>query len=108
MSLFDEAVKSDPGEDQVQPVAEPVTSSGEEKSVNPLIPDDSTDEEKIAAHTVGSEDEETPNAIGLEMASGAEYGPSDPAVNQFCEIVASIVARVSRGTESARKENTKE
>ena len=100
MSLFDAAANSDLVEDQVQPIAVPTTYMSEEGLATSLISNDSPEEEIIPAQKVGSKEEATCSVTDLEMIPRAEYGLSDPAVNQFCEIAASIVARVAYGTPS--------
>ena len=100
MPLFE--AREEPGsrcdrevEDQVKSVPNSSSSWYQDESGSIGKSQESGKEGTVLAETAGSERKVVSKMNSLEKAHGAEYGQPDPAVDQFCELVAKIVARMA-------------
>ena len=79
---------------------------------NELRSSDGRGDEKVEAaidtETGRSEDQGGSPMTCLENGSAPEYGLPDPAAEEFCELVARIVARMGRATEPVEEEQRQE
>ena len=113
MPLFE--AKEEPGgrcdrevEDQVDSVRNSFSLGHRDESGSIGNSQESANEGTVLAETAGLEKKVVSIENSLEKAHGTEYGLPDPAVDQFCELVAKIVARMARGADPGKGEGGQE